>query len=265
LRLKEQYKLNDKPDKSEVASLDKAINVLEYLTQLDKDIGLKDLSAVLNMPKATLIRLLTTMKRHGIIQQDAATKNYRLGWALIYMGTAASRLFDLPKIIHPYLERLSRESGESASLVQFQRDSAVYVDQVSCTNLIRSGLGVGAQLQIHISAAGKILISDMPDETIRQFIKRNPLIKRTDKTIINEEAFLNEIRRVRENGYALDDEEGEIGGRCIAAPLMDWNNNILASISITGPSSRIHQETLPRLIALVCEVARSASAELARS
>ncbi|HWR19365.1 MAG TPA: IclR family transcriptional regulator [Clostridia bacterium] len=254
--------MNKKPDKSEVTSLDKAIQILQYLTQLDKDISLKDLSAGVNMPKATLIRLLTTMKRHGLIQQDVATKNYRLGWALIYMGTAASRLFDLPKIIHPYLERLSRESGESASLVQFQRDSAVYVDQVSCTNLIRSGLGVGAQLQIHLSAAGKILISDMPDEAIRKFIKRNPLIKRTEKTITSEEAFLREIHSVRENGYALDDEEGEIGGRCIAAPIRDWNDNILASISITGPSSRVHKETMPRLIELVCEVASMASDEL---
>ncbi|HWS29432.1 MAG TPA: IclR family transcriptional regulator [Clostridia bacterium] len=257
--------MNDKPDKSEVASLEKAMQVLEYLAQLDDVISLKDLSAGLKMPKTTLSRLLTTMKRHGFIQQDAVTRNYRLGWALIHLGTAASRMFDLPKIIHPYLERLSRESGESASLVQLQRDSAVYVDQVSCTNLIRSGLGVGAQLQIHLSAAGKILVSDMPDEAIRQLIKRNPLVKRTEKTITSEETFMREIGRVRENGYALDDEEGEIGGRCIAAPLRDWNNNILASISITGPSSRIHQETLPRLIALVCEVSNEASAELARS
>lgn len=256
--------MDDKRDKSEVASLEKAMQVLEYLAHLDDAVSLKELSAALNMPKTTIIRLLTTMKRHGFIQQDMATRNYRLGWALIHLGTMASRVFDLSKTIHPYLERLARESGESASLVQLQRDSAVYVDQVSCTNLIRSGLGVGAQLQIHLSASGKILVSDMPDETIRQLIKRTPLVRRTEKTITSEEAFMDEISRVRENGYALDDEEGEIGGRCIAAPVRDWNNNILASISITGPSSRIHQDTLPRLIALVCEVSREASAEFAR-
>ena len=233
--------------------------MLEYLSQLHEDIGLKDLAAAMGLPKTTLLRILTTLKSHGMVQQDPLSKNYQLGWALIYMGAAASRVYSLPKTIRPFLEQLSKETGEGASLVQFQRDCAVYVDQVSGNNIIGSGLSIGAQLPIHLSAAGKVLISNMPEKEILSLIGRKPLERRTEKTITDPHEFVKEVERVRNLGYALDDEEGEIGGRCVAAPIRDWNQQIVAAISVTGPTGRVTRERLPQLIECVRAAAREAS------
>ncbi|MEA5060776.1 MAG: IclR family transcriptional regulator [Clostridia bacterium] len=249
-------------EKNEVASLDKAIRTLEYLAQIDGDISLSKLATCLNIPKTTLLRLLNTLGSHGMVQQDPITKNYRLGWALIYMGGAAAKLFDLSKITHPYLERLSQETGESASLVRLRKNYAVYVDRVSSNNIIRGGLGVGAELELHVSAAGKMLLSTLPDDDIRRFFKRYPLTVHTEKTITSLDAICAEIVRVRKQGYAMDDEEGEIGARCIAAPITDWAGNITAALSITGPTNRLSTEKIPYYIETVCRIAREASDKL---
>lgn len=249
-------------DKTEVAALDKAIRVLEYLAKVDGDISLGKLAACLNIPKTTLLRLLTTLGSHGMVQQDPFTKNYRLGWALIYMGGAAAKLFDLSKIIRPYLERLSEETGESASLVRLRKNFAVYVDRVSSNSIIRGGLGVGAELQLHVSAAGKMLLSGLPDEAIRRQIGRQPLSRHTERTITDPERIFEEIVQARQRGYAMDDEEGELGARCVAAPITDWNGEVIAALSITGPISRMTTERMPQYIHTVCRIAKEASDKL---
>lgn len=249
-------------DKSEVASLDKAIRTLECLAQIDGDISLGKLAAYLNIPKTTLLRLLNTMSGHGMVQQDPVTRNYRLGWALIYMGSAAAKLFDLSKIIRPFLERLSQETGESASLVRLRKNYAVYVDRVSSNNIIRGGLGVGAELELHVSAAGKMLLSGLPDEDIRRLFKKHPLTRHTEKTITDPNGIFEEILNTRRRGFAMDDEEGELGARCIAAPITDWNGDIIAALSITGPISRLSTEKMPRYIETVRRTALEASDKL---
>lgn len=250
------------PDKGEVAALDKAIRILEYLSKIDGDISLSRLSVCLNIPKTTLLRLLNTLSSHSMVKQDPVTKNYRLGWALIYMGAAASKLFDLSMLVRPFLERLSLETGESSSLVRLRKNYAVYVDRVSSSSIIRGGLGIGAELELHASAAGKVLISGMPDEAIQQLIGECPLSKHTENTITDPLEILAQVLQVRKNGYALDDEEGELGARCIAAPIMDWNGDIIAALSITGPISRITTERIPDYIRIVCQIAREASDKL---
>lgn len=249
-------------DRAEVASLDKAIRVLEYLAQIDGDISLGKLAGSMDMPKTTLLRLLTTLASHGMVQQDHETKNYRLGWALIYLGAAAAQTFDLSKLLRPFLERLSQETGESASLVRLRKNYAVYVDRVSSNNIIRGGLGVGAELELHVSAAGKMLLSGLPDEDIRRLFKKYPLTKHTEKTIVNPNEIYEEVLRTRSRGYAMDDEEGELGARCIAAPVVDWKGEIIAAFSITGPTSRLSTDKIPQYIEIVCRTAREASDKL---
>lgn len=134
-------------NKSEVAALDKALRVIECMSHTAEDIGLATLAEQTNLPKSTLVRLLNTLKAHSIVWQDEKTKRYKLGWALIYLGRAAASSFNLVDMIHPYLMQLSRETGETASLVMRRNDRAVYVDRVSSSNMIRSAPKVGEELR----------------------------------------------------------------------------------------------------------------------
>jgi IclR family acetate operon transcriptional repressor len=245
-----------------VRALDKALGVLEILSQIDGDIDLGVLAGQVRLPKSTLLRLLTTLRRHDFVQQDPLTRRYRLGWALIYLGRAASKVFDLAKIVRPHLELLAAETGETASLVQLGGNRAVYVDQVASNSMIRGVPQIGASLELHCTASGKILLSSLREERIDQLLRESPLQKRTEKTITDPGELKEELQRIHRLGYALDDEEMEIGGRCIAAPVTDRDGHVVAAFSITGPTSRIKQKDIPHLAEVLCRAAGDASRAL---
>ncbi|MEG1548112.1 MAG: IclR family transcriptional regulator [Clostridia bacterium] len=249
-------------DKSEVASLDKAIRTLKFLSTVEGDVTLTTLAENVDLPKSTLVRLLNTLKGHGMVLQDDETKRYRLGWALIYMGQAATKSFNLIKLIHPHLDQLSRETGESASLIMLRKNKVVYVDQVSGNNMIRGVPRIGAELFLHASASGKVLLSHLTEKQVNQILAGYAFTRFTDKTICDPAVFREVLSQTHSLGYALDDEEGELGCRCIAAPITDWNGKIVASVTITGPTSRIGLDDIPRLADTVVRIAKQASLSL---
>jgi IclR family KDG regulon transcriptional repressor len=243
-----------------VGALDKALNVLERLSLLDGDIDLGSLARQMRLPKSTLLRLLTTLKRHSLVHQDERTRRFRLGWALIYLGRAANRAFDLVEMVHPFLERLSKQVGETANLVLLEGNRAVYVDQVVSDSIIRGVPPVAARLGLHCTAAGKVLLGFQSPERLERILAQLRLAQLTAKTITDPDRLRRALRQVRRRGYSVDDEESEVGGRCLAAPVCDREGRVIAAISVVGPSSRFTRATSPGLIRSVI----SASAEVSR-
>jgi DNA-binding IclR family transcriptional regulator len=245
-----------------VRSLDKALRVLGLLAQEHEDIDLGSLASQAKLPKSTLVRLLSTMRAHGIIQQNPKTRRYRLGWALVRLGQAAERQFDLPLILHPFLEQLARATGETASLAVRTGEYAFYVDQVLSQNIIRGAPPTGAALDLHCTAVGKMLLSELEESEVEQLIHECGLPQRTEKTITNTSRLRKELATARSRGYAIDNEEAERGGRCIAAPTHDGNGAILAAISITAPASRLTLDRIAEYAEIVCSIAEQASRAL---
>jgi len=236
---------------SSVRALDKAIRILENLTSIEEDIDLASISRRMRIPKSTMLRLLNTLKEHNLVHQDAATRRYRLGLGLIALGRAAERGFDLVQQVHPFLVDLTRETGETSSLMVLEGDSSVYVDQVVSKSLIRGQPRIGESLDLHVSSGGKVLLSAMEDMKILRILQGRILEPKTEKTITDIEILMREIQKIRELGYAVDDEEAEIGGRCVAVPLRDKSGNVIASVSVMGPTTRIRQKDFPQLAELV--------------
>jgi DNA-binding IclR family transcriptional regulator len=228
-----------------VSALDKALNVLDRMSRSEADIDLGSLARELRLPKSTLLRLLTTLKRHNLVHQDERTRRFRLGWALIYLGRAANRAFSLVELVHPFLDRLSRQTGETANLVLLERNHAVYVDQVVSESIIRGAPPVAAQLGLHCTAAGKVLLAFQPSDRLEQILAQIRLEELTAKTITDPDHLRQALRRARRQGYAVDDEESEVGGSCVAAPLRDRDGRVIAAISVVGPSSRFTRTTIP--------------------
>ena len=245
-----------------VGSVDKAMRVLQVMVQYDGDVDLATLAGQLEFPKSTLVRLLQTMRRHGMIHQDLKTRRYRLGTALIRLGKAAERQFDLVRIVRPFLEELTRSTGETASFAVLERDRAVYLVQVLSESIIRGVPPIGFELGLHCTAVGKVLLTSFNDDQIAAFLVEHGLPRHTENTIVNAEVLRKELERIKQNGYALDNEEAENGGRCIAAPVLDDDHAVVAAVSITGPVTRMTVDQIDNLAAVVRRVAGKITATL---
>jgi len=247
-----------------VRSLDKALRVLGLLAQKHEDIDLGSLAQQAGLPKSTLIRLLSTMRAHGVIQQNPKTRRYSLGWSLIRMGRAAERQFAFPLIINPFLERLTQETGETSSLAIRDGNYAFYIDQVLSQSIIRGVPPIDAALDLHCTGVGKMLLSGFEEKEVEQWIHETGLPQHTENTITNAARLRKELQLIRVQRCAIDDEEAERGGRCIAAPICDSDGKFLAAISITAPTSRLTRDRIPEYVEIVCSIAEQASRELCR-
>jgi DNA-binding IclR family transcriptional regulator len=245
-----------------VRALDKALSVLERLSLHERDVDLATLTREMQIPKTTLLRLLNTLRHHNFVHQDEQTKRFRLGWALIYLGRAAGRVFNLVELIHPFLEKLSRDAGETANLVFLDRHTAVYVDQVVTDSIIRGVPAVGAPLGLHCTASGKALLSRLPTQRREAILAQIRLERLTEKTITDPAELRRAIEEAAVKGYAIDDEETEPGGRCVASPVMGRDGEVVAAISVMGPNNRVNPDTLPRLSELVHRAATDISRAL---
>jgi len=238
-----------------VRVVDKAFTTLQVLSQADRDMDLAGLAEETGMPKSTLVRLLHTMKLHNVVQQDSKTRRYRLGWALMHLGKAAEHQFDLERIVLPYLEQLSKETSETASFATLEGTRAVYLAQVLTNSIIRGVPPIGAELALHCTAVGKVLLTSFSDEQIEKLVAEHGLPRLTENTIDNTEQLRREVALVAERGYALDNEEAERGGRCIAASILDNTGQVIAALSITGPTSRIQLDRVDEYAEIVKRMA----------
>jgi len=238
-----------------VRAVDKALAVLAALAQAEHDVDLANLAAQTKLPKSTLVRLLHTMRLHNAVYQDPRTRRYRLGWGLIHLGKAAERQFDLERIVRPYLEQLSKATGETASFAVLEGARAVYLAQILTDSIIRGVPPIGSELELHCTAVGKVLLTSFTEEQFDQLISDHGLPRLTENTIVNSAQLRREIATVAERGYSLDDEEAEPGGRCIAAPIFDASDRVIAAISITGPTSRIRIERVEEYAEIVKRIA----------
>lgn len=244
-----------------VQALDKALTILEHLATIDGDVDLSSLAGALNLPKTTLLRLLTTLRRRSFVQQDEQSRRFRLGWALVHLGKAATRACNLVAIAHSHLETLARQTGETANLVLPDGERVVYIDQVVSRSIIRGVPSVGSRLGLHCTAAGKVLLGFRAQEEIRQTLRGLRLRRMTPKTITDPAKLRRELNRVRLQGFAIDDEETELGGCCVAAPVYGRERRVLAAVSIMGPTQRVNSGSIPRFAKMV----RVAAWEISRA
>ncbi|MEM3485189.1 MAG: IclR family transcriptional regulator [Candidatus Methanomethyliaceae archaeon] len=246
----------------ETRTLSKAFQLLQVLAAHEKDASVKALHLRTGLPKSTIVRLLSTMCAYGLVIQDQETRRYRLGWTLIFWGQRAKHQCALPVILKPFIERLAKETGETASLAVLDGFHAVYIEQVMSQNLVKGVPPVGKPLPLHCTAVGKILLTSFSKDQIQKFLEEKGLPALTEKTITDADQLQRMLVEVKQHGYAIDDEETEKGGRCIAAPVFNTYGKIVAALSIIGPIHRIKDDKIKDYAALVRRVALEASAYL---
>lgn len=241
-----------------IKSVVKAVEILEVVMASPEGIALKGLSAALGQNASTVYHLANTLRQTGLLQQDPQTKSYRLGLKAFQIGQAALQHLDLARRAQPFMQRLARETGEGVSLVQYDAGRPVYVCQIDSTRTIGIRHRPSASVPLHCTGSGKVYLSAMGESEFRQLLPSLPLTRFTAATIIDPDQLIDEVARVREQGYAVDNEEVEEGLVCIAAPIRNPHGEIIGSISLSGPSLRISAQR-EELIGQICETARSVS------
>jgi IclR family KDG regulon transcriptional repressor len=242
-----------------VKSIQKAFLIIE---ELDKsgELSIGDISLQLGMNKATVHRILQTIKDAGFINQNRETKKYSNSFKLLAMGSRVMQKTGLKEIARPYVEVLADRTGETVNLGILTEGSIIYIDKIESRSTIKVGLGIGTSVPIYCSGLGKAILSYLPDADKESLIEDLQYIKYTDKTITNKSWFLEELQKSRQRQYTVDDEEYVDGLICFGAPIFDYHGIPVAAISVSCPKYRYEEDRdLSKYTSLLLEAAHEIS------
>ncbi|GAA4632890.1 IclR family transcriptional regulator [Actinoallomurus vinaceus] len=240
---------------SSVRSLERAFELLEHLADAGGQLALTELAEVSGLPMPTIYRLMRTLVNRGYVRQEPS-KRYALGPRLIRLGETSERL--LGSWARPALAQLVDEVGETANMALLEGDEAVYVAQVPSRHSMRMFTEVGRRVLPHCTGVGKALLSQLPEPMVREIIGRTGMPAYTPHTITDVAALMEELARIRQRGYALDEQEQEIGVRCVAVPVTGTPTP--AAISVSGPHGRLTHEVIEDVVPIM----RRTAGQLAR-
>jgi IclR family transcriptional regulator, acetate operon repressor len=240
-----------------VQSLDRAFLLLELMAEDGGEVPLSRLAADSGLPLSTIHRLVRTLVARGYVRQ-LPSRRYVLGPRLIHLGESSSRT--LGTWARPHLTDLVDGTGETANLAMLDGDRVVYVAQVPSRHSMRMFTEVGRRVHLHCTGVGKALLAQLPRETAREIVTRAGMPRRTPHTITDPDHLMDELARIAEQGYSLDDGEQEIGVRCVAVPVLGGPGQ--TAISVSGPEGRVPMDSVPGVVDLLQGTAAALADEL---
>jgi DNA-binding IclR family transcriptional regulator len=242
-----------------VQSVDRALSILEVLAR-DGEAGVTEIAADLGVHKSTAFRLLATLEAHRLVEQDGERGRYRLGVGNLRLAGATTARLDLVQEARPVCRQLAADTGETVNITVRAETSALYLDQVAGSSALQSHNWVGQHIPLHATSNGKVLLSELEDAQLKKAVRELP--RYTDQTVTTMSKLVAELAHVREQGYALAVDELETGLTAVAAPIRNAHGDVIASISVSGPSFRLTADRLDRAIPLLLAAALEVSHRL---
>lgn len=227
---------------STVQSVDRAVSVLEILAHAG-ECGVTEIAGELGVHKSTAFRLVSALERRGLVEQHADRGKYRLGVGLIRLAAATTARLDLVQESRELCRALAVQTGETVNLTVLSDDAALYVDQVAGSSALQPHNWVGQRIPLHATSNGKVLLSAMPDADAARVVGRRPR-PFTDNTVTSLTVLAAQLAEVRDTGYAVAVDELEIGLTAVAAAVRNAHGDVVASISVSGPTFRLTGERL---------------------
>lgn len=245
-----------------VPSIDRALTVLELLAQSRGGFSVSEISRKLTLPKSSVHLLIGTLEKRGYLQRNAVNGKYCFGLKLVSLSRTALENLDLREGAKPFLQGLMRKTGLTVHMAVLERNEAVIIEKVECPGLLRLATWIGRRLDVNCSGVGKALIAFLSDEEFEQQFKAKALAKHNENTTVSISKLKRELERVRTVGYALDDEEDEIGFRCIGAPVFNFTKKVVAAISVAGTTLQIPNDNVQHIAMIVKHAAAQISSQL---
>jgi IclR family acetate operon transcriptional repressor len=241
-------------------SVERVLDLLEALADHETPASGVRLAELLSLPPATVYRLLTVLSRRGYTRHSRSDRSYSLGPTALILGEASRGM--IGSWAEPTLARLADETGESANLALLESYGVVFVAHAASPEYgLRIFPALGRPVPPHSTAVGKILLAYLEPSDARSLLNRIGLAARTERTITDLDQLMGVLPEIRAQGYAIDDEEGEVGVRCLAAPVL-LNGKAQGAISISAPRGRLPDEKIQGTVAVLQAASSELTAEL---
>ncbi len=224
-----------------VRVLHKTLDILETIKTTESGYRLADLARKVELPKATVYRILATLEGRGYLDR-APDGSYRMAKKLFDLQRAAPLEQVLTRVAQPLMERLVGACKETVNLGLLDAGEVVVINTVESPQAVRMSSKIGNRRYLHSTALGKVMLAGLVDKEVARLLRLKGTPKLTEETLTSKPAVLAEIQKVRQQGWALDNQENELEGRCIGAPIAGPDGHVLAALSISGPVFRMSME-----------------------
>jgi IclR family acetate operon transcriptional repressor len=245
-----------------IGSVQRAIDILNLFNSQSPELGMTEIAHALKLHKSTTASLVYTLEANGLLAQNPHTRKFHLGLKLIERAFMMLDQVEVRKIAYPHLQVLRDEWNETVNLAILDGADVVYVERMLGTKTLGMRSEVGRRAPAHSTALGKAMLAFLPEKQIEKYLREYGLPRVTFKTITVRKKFWAELAKTRKCGYAIDDEENEVGGRCIGVPVFDYTGQVVAAVSISAPTARLPMSDVPQAAALVVKTAQAISREL---
>jgi len=238
----------------------KTMMILETLAQND-EVGVTELAKKVLGNKSTVYRFLNTLMDLGYVKQNPETEQYSLTLKMYETGSIALERLDIRKAAQFTMEELAKSTKETIHLAVLDEQNLVYLHKINSTQSLKVTMmsKVGTTGPLYCTGVGKVLLAYQPEKIIKDLISGKKFERFTDSTITDEKSLLDELDKIRKEGYAIDDEEHEVGVVCVAVPIFGKEKNILASLSISAPQVRMHSDRIEEIALLAKKAALKVS------
>ena len=243
---------------STMQALDRALAVLTHLAQ-SEGATLSDISAALDIPAPTTHRILTTLQGRGYATMNEASQTWSVGIEAYRTGASYLKRTNLLDVSRPVMRRLMEQTGETANLAVQDGTEVVFVGQVETINPIRAFFNPGTRTAMHASGTGKAILASLDPARLRSLLGRAELTPFTDRTLSSTAALEADLDVTRDRGWSFDREERFGGMSCIGAAIRDARGEVVAGVSISGPSIRFSEGRIEAFGRLVAEAASEIS------
>jgi IclR family acetate operon transcriptional repressor len=247
---------------SPAVSVERALGMLEAVAQEPEGLSNAEISRKLQIPKSSASYILRSLEKHGYLRRDTETARYRVGLKILSLSRGALSGIDVRELALPIMRHLMEKTSLTCHLAILDGPEAVYIEKVEPQGFIRVDTWVGRRMRVHATSVGKALVAHIPQAQLEKIVANRPMEKRTPKTITTLPRLLKELERVRTLGYAVDDEENNLGARCLGAPVFNQQGNIEASIGLSGTINQVNAESMPRMVEALKDAARHLSMQL---
>jgi len=241
-----------------VQSVDRAVSVMEFLSR-NGWTGVTEVANELGIHKSTAYRLLTTLRDRGLVEQDAVTEKYRLGFGVVLLASTVTADLDVLRCGRPVCERLSEQTQETVTVAVLEGDDAVVIHQSISKVSALSVDWTGRHTPLHATAAGKIFLAHMTADQQRRVLRR-PLERFTENTIVDPALLRDHVRGIVDDGFGYTVEELEVGLNAVGAPIRSSDGGVVGAVSVSSPVFRLPVESIPE----TAELVKEAGAEISR-
>jgi IclR family transcriptional regulator, acetate operon repressor len=251
--------VNDRAKRdSSVQSVDRAVSILQVLAR-NGAARVTEIAQELDVHKSTVFRLLATLESRGLIEQNQERGSYQLGYGVVQLAAGATKKHDLSVLSRAVCQGLAQAVHETVNVAIHDGSEVISIDQVVGSSAVTTLNWVGQRTPLHATSAGKVFLAHMPGDQVDALLAKG-LESYTPHTIVDPDALKQHLAIVRDQGYAESAEEHEIGLAAVAAPVHSLDGTVIAAVTVSGPTFRINDDTIPAVV----EHLLAASAEISQ-